>query len=59
MDLELLNVNPNIFQVFILPLSNPDFIGGFIDTHIYIKLRLPLVDHTNVAWGNGTTPLVI
>lgn len=62
MDLELLNVNPNIFQVFILPLSNPDFIGGFIDTHIpevILKLRLPLVDHTNVAWGNGTTPLVI
>lgn len=26
MDLELLNVNPNM--------SNPDFIGGFIDTHI-------------------------
>lgn len=34
MDLELLNVNPKIFQVFILPLSNLDFIGGFIDTHI-------------------------
>lgn len=63
MDLELLNVNPNIFQVFILPLSNPDFIGGFIDTHIpEVILNYVyhcMVDHTNVAWGNGTTPLVI
>lgn len=31
MDLELFNVNPNIFQVFILSVSNLDFIGGFID----------------------------